>query len=158
MRHKAFTLTIGLLTMEVFSTAAFAQMPFLAGPPGPPPPIGVMLTGVDLTSDQQTAVDAITKSLQPAMAPLMDELHDEHQQIAAALVSSGPVSLSDLAPLEAQSAQTEQRLQDEVLKAALEVRGLLTAEQLATAAQNLKKLEQVQKEVHLIAGPPPVAP
>jgi LTXXQ motif family protein len=158
MRHTVFMLAIGLVTMEICSTGAFAQMPFPPGPPGSPPPIGVMLAGVTLTSAQQTAIDTIMKSLQATIAPLMNELHNEHQQIAAALVSSGSLSMSDLAPLQSQSAETEQSLQDEVLKAALEVRGVLNTEQLATAAQNLKKLEQIQSELHLIAGPLPIAP
>jgi hypothetical protein len=41
---------------------------------------------------------------------------------------------------------------------ALEVRAVLTPDQLATAAQDQKQLEQIHGEMSLIMGPPPGAP
>jgi Spy/CpxP family protein refolding chaperone len=156
MNRKWLSITVGL-AVGVLSPAAFAQMG-PPGPPGPPPPIGMMLQGITLTSDQKTAVDAILKSHQQTDQPLMDQLHSEHEELTAKLLSSGDVSLSDLTPLEQQSAQTEQQLNQDMLKAALEVKAVLTADQLSTAAQNQQKLEQIHSELQRLTGPPPDAP
>src|SRR5206468_1332242 len=112
-----FSAVTGLLTVAMVSTAVLAQMGFPPGPlpPGPPPPIAMLFAGLSLTMDQQSAIAAIMKSHQATLAPLMDQLHSEHQQLAAVLLSSGQVNLSDLTPLEEQSAKTEQQLQQETL-------------------------------------------
>jgi len=157
MKRRWLSAVVGLAAVGIVSPAAFAQM----GPPGPPgplPPIRMMLQGISLTADQQAAVDAILKSHQQTAQPLMDQLHSEHEALMAKLLSSGQVSLSDLTPLEQQSAQTEQQLNQDMLKAALEVKAVLTAEQLATAAQNQQKLEQIHSEMRQLTGPPPDAP
>ncbi len=156
MKRKMLSAIIGLMAMAMAATPVLAQMGFPPGPPplGPPQPIAMMLAGLSLTTEQQSAIAAIIKSHQTAIAPLMDQLHNERQQLAALLLSSGHVSLSDLTPLEQQSAQTEQQLQQEMLKAALEVRAVLTPDQLATAAGNQKKLEQIHSEISVIMEPP----
>jgi Spy/CpxP family protein refolding chaperone len=158
MNRKSLCTVIGLVTMALAARAAFAQIAFSAGPPGPPPPIAMMLAGLSLTSEQQTAIAALIKSHQQMIAPLMDQLHTEHQQLTATLLSSGQVSLSDLTPLEQQSAATQQQLQQEMLKAALDVRAVLTPDQLAAAAANQKKLDQLHSEMRLIMEPPSGSP
>ena len=159
MHHKLVCAVIGLMTIAAISTPVFAQIGFPAGPPPPgSPPVSMMLAGLTLTTEQQSAVAAIMKSHQPAITALMDQLHSERKQITALLLSSGQVDLSDFTALQQQSAQTEQQLQQETLKAALEVRAVLTADQLATAMQNQNKLEQLHGEVRLIMGPPPGIP
>lgn len=161
MKRKWIAAAVGLAATIAVSSAAFAQMepPVPPGPPGPPPPIGAMLQGVSLTSEQQSAIDAILKSLQQNAQPLLDQLHTERQQLMTKLVSSGEVSLSDLTPLEQETAQTQQQLEQDALKAALQVRAVLTAEQLSTAAQNQQKLEQIHSEMRQLSGgmPPEAA-
>ncbi|MGO9057081.1 MAG: Spy/CpxP family protein refolding chaperone [Candidatus Binataceae bacterium] len=157
MNQRWLLAVIGLVAVGFVSPAAFAQMG-PPGPPGPPPPLGLMLQGISLTSDQQTAIDAILKSHQQTAQPLLDQLHSEHQALAAKLLSPGQVSLSDLTPLEQQSAQTEQELQEDTLKAALEVKAVLTADQLAQAASNQQKLEKIHAEMHELVGTPPGPP
>ncbi len=157
MNRRWLSAVVGLAATGILSPAAFAQMG-PPGPPGPPPPIGMMLQGISLTADQKTAIDAILKSHQQTAQPLMDQLHSEHEELTAKLLSSGQVSLSDLTPLEQQSAQTEQQLNQDMLKAALEVKAVLTPDQLATAAQNQQKLEQIHSELRQLTGPPPDAP
>lgn len=120
----------------------------------PPQPITLMLTGLNLTAEQQRAIGAIIKSHQTVIARLIDRLHNERQKLDALLMSSGQVTLPDLTALEQESAQTEHQLQQEMLKAALEVRAVLTPEQLATVAGNQKKLEQIHSEISLIMEPP----
>jgi Spy/CpxP family protein refolding chaperone len=157
MNRRWLSAVVGMAAAGILSPAAFAQMG-PPGPPGPPPPIGMMLQGISLTSDQQTAIDAILKSHQQTAQPLMDQLHREHEELTAKLLSSGQVSLSNLTPLEQQSVETEQQLNQDMLKAALEVKAVLTADQLATAGRNQQKLEQIHTELRQLNGPPPDAP
>ena len=86
-------------------TGGFGPNGTATGATGPPPPIGMMLQGISLTSDQQTAIDAIMKSHQQTAQPLLDQLHGERQALTAKLLSAGEVSLSDLGPLQQESAQ-----------------------------------------------------
>lgn len=158
MNQRWLSAVIGLVTVGFVSPAALAQMGPPPGPPGTPPPIGMMLQGISLTSDQQTAIDAIMKSHQQTAQPLLDQLHGERQALTAKLLSAGEVSLSDVAPLQQESAQTEQELQEDALKAALEVKSVLTADQLALAASNQQKLEKIHTEMHELVGTPPFAP
>jgi Spy/CpxP family protein refolding chaperone len=76
----------------------------------------MMLQGISLTSDQQTAIEAIMKSHQQAAQPLLDQLHSEQEALTGKLLSPERVSLSDLAPLQQQSAQTEQELQADTIR------------------------------------------
>jgi Spy/CpxP family protein refolding chaperone len=159
MKRKRFLLLSALAASAMLSTAAFAQMLFLSGTPGiPPPPVGMMLAGLNLTSQQQSAVAAIMKAHQSTIAPLMDQLRSEHEQVTATLLSPGNVTLADFTSLQQETAQTEQQLQQEMLKAGLEIRALLTPDQLATAAQKQKKLDELHQQMHLIMAPAPGAP
>ena len=154
MNRRWLSAAFGLVAVGTLLPAAFAQM----GPPGPPPPIGMMLQGVSLTADQKTAIDTILKAHQQVAQPLVDQLHSEREELTAKLLSSGEVSLSDLTPPQQQSAQTEQQLNQDTLKAALEIKGVLTADQLATVVQNQQKLEQIHSEMRQLVGPPQDVP
>jgi len=118
----------------------------------------MMLQGVSLSTEQQAVVAAIMKLHQQTLAPLLDQLRTYHEQMAAMLVSSGTVTLSDFTSLEQQSVQSEQQLQQETLKTALDVRAILTPDQLAAAAANQKKMQEFHSEMRLIMGPAPGAP
>ena len=157
MTRNPFCTVICVLAVTTLSSAALAQM---GPPPGPlgPPPIVMMLQGVSLSTEQQAVVAAIMKLHQQTLAPLLDQLRTYHEQMAAMLVSSGTVTLSDFTSLEQQSVQSEQQLQQETLKTALDVRAILTPDQLAAAAANQKKMQEFHSEMRLIMGPAPGAP
>ena len=90
--------------------------------------------------------------------PLRQQLETEHEQLMYKLTSPGQITLADLTALDQEIAQTEQQLHQEMLKAAVEIRAILTPDQLATAAANGQKLAQIHKEMRGLMGPPPAPP
>ncbi len=158
MKRNSLCMTVAIAAIAIASRPAFAQMFISAGPPGPPPPMAAMLAGLSLTPQQQTAISAIMKSHQQSIAPLMNQLHNQHQQVMATLLAPGQVGMSDLTPLEQEAGQTEQQLPQEMLKTALDIRAVLTPDQLAQAAAKQKKLDAIHEEMRSVMGPPPGAP
>jgi len=146
---------IALTTIALTAPAARAQMGPPPGPPGGPPPIGALLIGVHLTADQQAQVKTIMDNHRQAADPLHQQLDAKHQELSAKLTQPGSLTLSDLTPLDQEIAHTEAQLHQEMLKAALEIRAILTPDQLATAAANNQKLAQIHGEMRDLLGPPP---
>jgi Spy/CpxP family protein refolding chaperone len=123
-----------------------------------PPPLGMLLVGVILTPEQQAEVKTIMQSHRQAIEPLRQQLDTQREQLMTRLTSPGQVSLADLTPLEQESAQTDAQLRQEMLKAAVEVRAVLTPDQLAKAAANQQKLAQIHGEMRDVMGPLPPPP
>jgi periplasmic protein CpxP/Spy len=148
MRRLSLSAIIALMALGIMSPGTFAQMGPPPGPPGPPPPIALILQGVDLSAEQQAEVKSIMDSHRQVIEPLREQLHVAHQQLMSKLLSSGQVTVSELTPLEQQSGQVEQQIHQEMLKAAVEVRAVLTPDQLAKAAQINQKMDQIHGEMH----------
>jgi Spy/CpxP family protein refolding chaperone len=90
--------------------------------------------------------------------PLMQQMHSIREQIADKLLSSGSVSASDLAPLLTQQSQIQQRLDSQMVSTAIQIRGVLTTNQLSKVAAANEKLKQVHSEIESILGPPDASP
>jgi periplasmic protein CpxP/Spy len=157
MRRRWLAAVAALVTLAIASQWARAQMGRPPGPPGPPPPLGALLVGVHLTADQETQVRTIMETHRQAVEPLRQQLDTQHEQLMNKLTSPGQITLAELTPLDQEIAQTEQQLDQEMLKTAVEIRGILTPEQLATAAANGQKLAEIHSEMRALMGPPPIA-
>src|SRR5215469_11931331 len=69
------------------------------GPPMPPPiipPIMMGLQAAHLTADQQSQMSRIMQSNHAQIAPLIEQLHSIHEQIANKLLAPGTVIANDL--------------------------------------------------------------
>ena len=95
----------------------------------------LFLRGVDLTADQKTQVQQIMGSHREVFRGLLDQLRSVHTEIESKLLSAGNVEEADLTVPIQQLSQLQNQLADENLKVTLEIRKLLTPEQLAQAAQ-----------------------
>ena len=114
---------------------------------GPGMMLPLLLRGADLTPKQKTDVQKI-------MANNRDEFHTLFNQVRAAqkdlvdqLFASKAVTVDKLAPQVQLVTQLRGQLLQKGLKTALEVRGVLTPEQLAKAAQRKDRLQALHAEM-----------
>jgi Spy/CpxP family protein refolding chaperone len=117
-----------------------------------PMPLMMALKQANLTSDQQTQVHQIMAANFTQAQPLLQQLHTVHDQIADKLLSTGPVSAADIAPLQNQESQIHQQLDQQMLASALQIRALLTPEQLARVADLHTKLKALREQIHALVG------
>ncbi len=75
-------------------------------------------------------------------APLMSQMHSIREQIADKLLSSGSVSASDLTPLLTQQEQIQQQLDTQMVSTAIQIRGVMTADQLSKVSAVNDKLKR----------------
>jgi hypothetical protein len=100
-----------------------------------------------LTADQQNQVNQILKSNASQTAPLIQQLQSIHEQIANRLLSSGTVSSEDLAPLEDQAAQLDAQIQQQALNASVQIRAILTPDQVSRMAAFRQKMAALQTQM-----------
>jgi len=68
------------------------------------------------------------------------------------------VSASDLTPLLAQQSTLQQQLDTQMIATAIQIRGVLTADQLTKMAAAHEKLKQIHSQIDAILGPPDAPP
>jgi Spy/CpxP family protein refolding chaperone len=93
------------------------------------------LKALDLTNEQQTQIDAIRESHRETMKTLWSELRTIHTDITNKLLASGDVTAADFTEQSERAAQLGAQLFSERLAVGLEIRNVLTPEQLAKAAE-----------------------
>ncbi len=120
-----------------------------------PPPLMMTLRAANLTSAQKDQVHKILDSSRAQSKPVFEKLHAIHEQVADKLLSSGKVTMADLAPLMKQEAQLHDQLHQQMMETALKVRAVLTPDQLKKVADVNAKLKEIHKEIQSLMGPPP---
>jgi Spy/CpxP family protein refolding chaperone len=118
----------------------------------------VFLRSADLTPEQQTQVRKILHDNRSNMHDQFGKMHTAREQIAAKLFSTGAVTQSDLAPQTKEIAQAEQQMLENELSVALQVRKILTPEQLQKVVQFHEKFETLHHQMRALMktqGPPP---
>ena len=118
----------------------------------------MLLQGVGLTDDQKKQVREILKTDRASLFGLFDQLRTANQALADKLVSAGPVTEDDLQPLVAQVMKVRGDIVSHGLKVVLQVRGLLTADQLAKAADVKTKMRALRAQMRELLGEPEANP
>ena len=80
----------------------------------------------------------------------MEQMHAVHEQIATAMLASGTVTADQLAPLVTQEEQLRSQLDSARINTMLQIRALLTPDQLAQAAATHAKLAALHEQEHAI--------
>jgi uncharacterized membrane protein len=120
------------------------------GPMPPPmmiPPVMMGLQAAHLSADQQKRVNQILQSNRSQTVPLIDQLQSVHEQIADKLLAPGTVTANDLAPLEDQAAQIDAQIQQQALNASVQIRAILTPDQISRMAQFHQKMAALQSQM-----------
>jgi Spy/CpxP family protein refolding chaperone len=82
----------------------------------------------------------------------MEQLRSVHEQRATAILSSGAVTAEALQPMVAQEETLRAQLDTIRLNTELQIRALLTPEQLAQAAATHAKLESLHEQEHAVVS------
>jgi periplasmic protein CpxP/Spy len=160
IRLKPWMLT--LLVLFAIPAVGLAQ-PFGPGGPGGGPmpmPLMMLLSRAHLSPDQQKRVHEIMRSSFAQTQPLMKQLDATHNQIADKLLSPGNVTVADIEPLQQRENRIHQQLDQQMLSTALQIRGVLTREQLARVVDLHKKLQSLREQMDALIGEngPPMGP
>lgn len=146
------------------ATVALAQSP----PPGPGGPLGgmrgamgrtdgelwLMIRSANLTPEQQAKVHEILSTHRATTRPIVEQLRQAQQELGAKLLAPGPLQPADLQPQLGRIGQLRDQLAQDGAQAALDVRAVLTPEQLARAAQTKDRLTQLREEMRQLLQPP----
>jgi Spy/CpxP family protein refolding chaperone len=115
----------------------------------------LMIRAANLTPDQQTRVRAILSAHRATARPLIEQLRQAQQELGGKLLAPGPVQAADLQPQLQRIGQLRDQLAQDSAGAALEVRAVLTPEQLARVAQTKERLRQLREEMRQLMQPRP---
>ena len=112
----------------------------------------LVVKGVGLTEAQQAQVKQIVAAHQVQFRALLAQLRSAHEQLGEKLYAPGPLKADDVAPLVQQIGQFRSQLTQEALQVALEIRAVLTPEQLARSEQIQHKLKDLRSEMRSLLG------
>jgi Spy/CpxP family protein refolding chaperone len=142
-----------LIALSLLSVTVYGQQRFGMGGPGrvmgdgPGMRLPLLLRGINLTPEQKTQVHDIIASHRSTFQETFNKLHTVHKDMADKLVAPGELQESDLLPQRQQIANLRNQLTQEGLKVMLEIRRVLTPEQLAKAAQLKQRMEALRAEM-----------
>jgi Spy/CpxP family protein refolding chaperone len=146
---------IGIVVLSLWSVAAYGQPRHGMGSMGPGHMMGdgpgmmfpLILKGVDLSDAQEQQVRTIMQTHRASLRALFGELRVAQEDIADKLLAPGEVRTEELTSQVQRVAQLREQLMQEGLKAALEVRAVLTPEQLAKASELKGRMRALHTEM-----------
>jgi len=112
----------------------------------------LLIHSAGLSESQQAQVRQIIGNHRTQLRALREQLRAAETQLGDKLVAMTPVTGADLAPLTQQVNQARSNLAHEWTQVVMEIRGILRPEQLAKAAQNRQKLNQLREEMRTVLG------
>jgi Spy/CpxP family protein refolding chaperone len=107
----------------------------------------LLLRGAHLTPEQDAKVREILTARRSASRALVAQLRQAQDELADKLFAPGPLKEADLQPQLQRIAQLRQQLLQESTRVALDVRALLTQEQLSRTAQVKDRMRQLESEM-----------
>jgi len=113
---------------------------------------GRMLHALDLSADQKQKVGDILTAHRPTLAQLRANEKTATQALAAKLLGTGTVTQPDLDALVQQESQARTALMRERLAAALEVRNVLTPQQIQKAATIRAGMQGLHAQMRQLLG------
>ena len=146
---------VGLVALSLWAMTVYGQPRHEMGMMKPGRMLGdvpgmmlpLVLKGIDLTDAQEQQVRKIMAAHRATFRTLFGELQVAHKDVADKLFAPGEVQTEDLTTQVQRVAQLREQLMQEGLKVALEVRGILTPEQLAKAADLKERMRALHAEM-----------
>jgi Spy/CpxP family protein refolding chaperone len=112
----------------------------------------LLLHAANLTADQKTQVRQIVTNHRAVLHELFSQLRAAQDQMTNKLFSTGRLQQADLASQVQQIAQLRNQLAEEGLRAVLEIRGILTPEQLEKASQLKSQMQSLHSQMRSLWG------
>ena len=142
---------IGVMVIGLSGWPASAQhRPMLGEMDRGPGMFMLLFKGAALTPDQETRVKAILAAHRANARDLMRQLRAAREGVVDKLVAPGAVAAGDLEPLRQQITQLEEQLSQDRLGVALEIRALLTPDQLAKAQRVKDRFRELRAEMRAL--------
>jgi Spy/CpxP family protein refolding chaperone len=142
---------IGVMVIGLSGWPASAQhRPMLGEMDRGPGMFMLLFKGAALTPDQETRVKAILAAHRANARDLMRQLRLAREGIVDKLIAPGAVAAGDLEPVRQQITQLEEQLSQDRLAAALEIRALLTPDQLAKAQRLKDRVRELRAEMRAL--------
>lgn len=110
----------------------------------------LLIRAANLTPEQDGKVRAILTSHRTVTRNTVEQLRRAQDELADKLLGPSSVQATDLQPLLKQIAALREQLLQDSAQIALEVRSVLTPEQLARASQVKTRMQQIQSELQQI--------
>jgi Spy/CpxP family protein refolding chaperone len=107
----------------------------------------ILLRSAKLTAEQRVQVQSILASHRPGVRALIRDLRQAQDDLADKLLAAGQPQLAELQPQLSKISQLRDRLLHESAQVTIEIRALLTPEQVARAGLVKDKLRQLRSEV-----------
>jgi Spy/CpxP family protein refolding chaperone len=132
--------------------AGFAAGPLMAQPMGEWHHGGGMefLHGLNLSDAQKAQLKEIHEATWKTMKPIMQQMRSIHEQMVNQMLAAGTVTADQLTPLVQQEEALRTQMDSAHLNEALQLRGILTSDQLAQAAATHTKLEALHEQEHAV--------
>lgn len=116
------------------------------------PGIRMLLKAANLTPDQKNQLHDVMRATHEQIRPLRQQMQPLREQIADKLAGTGSVQLADLTALQQQINALQSQAQQLRLKAALQIRALLTPDQLSRVAAMHQKMEALHQQMRDVMG------
>jgi Spy/CpxP family protein refolding chaperone len=115
--------------------------------------LGVPLHTLNLNPDQQAQVKSILSTYRTSARPIIQQLREAQGGLGDRLLAAGQLQAADLQSQLQQITQLRTQLLQLSAQATLEVRSILTPDQLSTAAQTKAKMKDLRSQMHQILVP-----
>ena len=115
--------------------------------------LGVPLHTLNLNPDQQAQVRSILSTYRASARPILDQLRQVQGGMGDRLLAPGQLQLADLQSQLQQISQLRTQLLQLSAQATLDVRNILSPDQLSTAAQTKAKMKDLRSQMHQLMAP-----
>ena len=159
MRAGSILLALSLVSITLFASGSAAdgqprgRWGGGGGGAGGGALLPLMIHSANLTPEQDAKVRELVAARGPATRSLMQQLRQAEDVLAERLLAPGSVQLADVQPQLQRIAQLRDQVLRDSTQAALDIRALLTPEQLARAAQTNGRMRQLQREMRQLWQP-----
>ena len=144
-------LVVGLLTLNLMSSRAYGQANDAMSEARTVATFGLMsprlLNSLNLTPDQVTKIEAAKNAFREAQRAYLSEVRVLRKEVGDKLFGPNRVGETDVATPITKMADLREKLLREGFRIALDVRGVLTPDQLVKAASIRQGLQEIQNEV-----------
>ncbi|HET7875349.1 MAG TPA: periplasmic heavy metal sensor [Methylomirabilota bacterium] len=112
-----------------------------------------LLRSANLTPEQQSKIESILSARRTSARAIIQQLRQAQEELGDKLLAPGQVGAADIQPQLQRINQLREQLLQNSAQATLDIRAILTPDQLSKAGQVKDKLRQLRAEMHQLLSP-----